>query len=69
MKFEYNGKEDGRVCVAYIDMDGDLRIRTQDDDAVIFYANTKDLPSPDCVFTPSVSQARFYPGDKITITF
>jgi len=71
MKFEYDGKEDTRECVAYIDENGNLRIRdtgrkTEKRGSVCFtelgIKNGYD-------FSPTTGTRKFYPGDKITITF
>ena len=67
MKFTYNTKPDDRECVAYIDRDGDLRIRDERDGSVAFCSDDGvviGLP-----WQPSDALHRFYPGDSITITF
>lgn len=68
MKFEYDGKSEDRECVAYIDDDGDLCFADDSGDAVLFSAATGTIQS--CLlWNTSDATRKFYPGDKITITF
>jgi hypothetical protein len=71
MKFEYDSKACRGEPVAYIDSDGDLRIKDrpsgkenvclfQDGDTVINLDFAPDDPT---------NRHVFYPGDSITITF
>ena len=68
MKFEYDGKRDDQECVAYIDHCGDLRVADDSDEAVCFSAITGTIRSG-AVWWPETATHKFYPGDKITITF
>ena len=70
MKFEYEEKRDDRECVAYIDDEGDLIIKD-----TINHVNehpilmrSGDVGMNDG-FRLDTATHKFYPGDKITITF
>lgn len=70
MKFEYNSKSEERECVAYIDGDGDLCMRDGNEyvDMIalgVSGASTYKVEE----FDQSEATHRFYPGDKLTITF
>lgn len=67
MKFEYEDNQVSRECVAYVDDDGDIVIKDVDGDTVC-------LTSDNCLISdygwrPREAIHKFYPGDKITITF
>lgn len=74
MRFEYTDEMDVDDCVAYID-DGGLVVRSSFDssvshDAVTIFddgsgVNAKDFWDP---YNDNITK-RFYPGDKLTITF
>lgn len=70
MKFEYDSKSDERKCVAYIDDDGDLIMAD-----ILGVASAVSLGSDgaatyrEITFDPKKAVHKFYPGDKITITF
>ena len=68
MNFEYDGSED--KCVAYIDGDGDLFILTDNVGWMIVSGDETGVchaaPPDD---NPTGVEYRFYPGDKLTITF
>lgn len=67
MKFEYDRKERTDDCVAFIDSDGDLVIVDRDGDAIAFGV---ECVHPSYELSDSTYIAhKFYPGDKITITF
>lgn len=65
MKFEYEVKQDNRECVAYIDDDGDLVVKNDGGACVI----VGDSYCCEFTFHPSRNDHKFYPGDKVTITF
>ena len=67
MKFEYDGKADGSKCVAFIDLDGDLWVKT-DEGSVVFYKEGYATSYGDMWLVENATH-KFYPGDKITITF
>ena len=67
MKFEYDGKEGARACVAFIDYDGDLWIKTDEGSCLMFKSG--DIPSAGVLWEQGRAVHKFYPGDKITITF
>lgn len=73
MKFEYDGKEDARECVAYIDRDGGMCIKVEEThiDSELVCIDTDGFFRFDLSWNPSYTgvKKRFYPGDKITITF
>lgn len=71
MKFEYDGKENGRECVAFIDEDGVLYIKT-DEGSTLLYGGSESPnhgSNEDWDYGLSRATHKFYPGDKITITF
>jgi hypothetical protein len=68
MKFEYENKERDDECVAYIDIDGDLIVK-RDQSAFLIHS---DISGSDdsWPWSPETDAThKFYPGDKITITF
>ena len=70
MKFTYDTKQDARECVAYIDEDGDLRMKT--DEGVVYMYKDNSTPSQNYsheFWDPYDAIHRFYTGDKITIEF
>ena len=71
MKFEYQD-QDATQCVAYIDLAGCLRMRdtgrAEDRRGAICLRTDGELKNG-YVWEPDAAQRRFYPGDKITITF
>ncbi len=77
MKFEYDGDSEQRECVAFIDGDGLLWVGAYclyDDDvkSVVFTSDDKphvgDISLKTGMALFGVTK-RFYPGDKLTITF
>lgn len=67
MKFEYDEEDAREDCVAYIDVDGELVIKGTGTSAVWF--DKFGRVHKDFTWDESNSIHRFYPGDKITITF
>lgn len=67
MKFEYDGTDSERDCVAYIDGEGDLIINGDCGDG-IFISKEYETAGPS-EWEPEDAAQKFYPGDKITITF
>lgn len=70
MKFEYDGEEDDRECVAYLDLDGILCIKGHGDSEPLLLSEDGSTYHS-WAFTPDRSDVvrKFYHGDKITITF
>lgn len=70
MKFEYNDMENESDCVAFIDDDGDLCLKDKNTDMGVYVAIT-DASTETFYDYMSLNgvKKRFYPGDKITITF
>ena len=70
MKFEYDVKEDTRECVAYIDDFGHLIVNNtrEKGSSFVFMPDQKGTTYWD-KFRPECTDVKFYPGDKITITF
>ncbi len=70
MKFEYDVKEDTRECVAYIDHCGHLVVKNtrEKGSSFVFMPVQKETTYWD-TFSPGDTDVKFYPGDKITITF
>ena len=67
MKFDYeNPNAKQPECVAYLDDDGDLFIKDHDGDCVAIGPIGVLLSAK---FDPELATCKFYPGDKITITF
>ena len=65
MKFEYEKRESDRECVAY--MYGEfLYIQDSDGDCVVLSDRGVGI---DPVWNPDEATYKFYPGDKVTITF
>ena len=69
MKFEYDCAEDQRECVAFIS-GGCLYIKT-DSGGVAMYTDDPPVSHGDSIWYMRLDRAtrKFYPGDKITITF
>lgn len=67
MKFEYELSKDNRECVAYIDPIGDLIIKDADGMSICFVCG--GVPSGSYDWEPERATRKFYPGDKVTITF
>jgi hypothetical protein len=74
MQFEYEPREeDIALCVAYIDAAGHLRIRdagrTSDRErGAIVLRQAGDIKNG-YLWEPEAAQRRFYPGDRVIITF
>lgn len=70
MKFEYDNMNDDRECVAYIDGDGDLCMRDNHSNVLLVTLGRCGASTYETeVFDPSDATHKFYPGDKLTITF
>jgi hypothetical protein len=69
MKFEHDGKTDDRECVAFIDGDGDLWIKTDKGSCLMYGGSEYTEPSAGNLWFSDTAIKKFYPGDKITITF
>jgi len=75
MKFEYGDEKGGAECVAFIDGEGDLWIRTEENEGmlnVMFELNGDITPGSVPIEEGMARQGykkKFYHGDKITITF
>mgnify|MGYP003459791044 CR=1 FL=1 len=67
MNFEYDVKDNELECVAFIDDDGDLWIKTDEGSCLMFKSG--DIPSAGDLWKEGQAVHKFYPGDKITITF
>jgi len=72
MKFEYDEKETrDPECVALVDIYGTLTIKT--DEGCTYLYNDSNTPNNGSIGNWSISMLhsthKFYPGDKITITF
>ena len=69
MKFEYDGAEDQRECVAFIES-GRLYVKT-DIGCVVICNDEPPASYGNIVWDMRIVRAirKFYPGDKITITF
>lgn len=68
MKFEYDGKECGLECVAYIGSCGELIIKT-DEGVTLMYEDETPNHGGFSDWEEGRAVHKFYPGDKITITF
>ena len=66
MKFEYDGKVDERECVAYISKWG---LVYKDKDTCITIFDDGSGIGTDSHWDEQDAIQKFYPGDKITITF
>jgi len=71
MKFKYDGDDRDDECVAFIDNCGDLCVKSDDEEGIYF---TKDGSVFSCstfddYMEENIAAHKFYPGDKITITF
>ena len=70
MRFEYEGETTDKECVAYIDNEGDLIINTESNGWVIIGGeNSGESYSASPDENSFGVKKKFYPGDKITITF
>lgn len=71
MKFEYDGDSEQRECVAYIVASGELVVRNIDNGNAICMGpyGSAAYVSNITRFDPSDATRKFYPGDKVTITF
>lgn len=73
MKFEYENKVDDRECVAFIDADGDLCLKADGADDIVWLTTGGvqycESPRNNFDFQKEKAVHRFYPGDTITITF
>ena len=70
MKLEYDVKNDDRECVAYIDKDGDLKVKGESESENICLRIDCKNHFSDAYFDPADwAKHKFYPGDKLTITF
>lgn len=69
MKFEYDGAADDHKCVAFI-QGGCLYVKT-DSGCVAMYDDEPPASYSDIIWDMRIALAirKFYPGDKITITF
>lgn len=70
MKFEYENKNDDKECVAFIRY-GDLYIKERDGGNLVISDDGSflgGLPWHNVETSPEITH-KFYPGDKITITF
>lgn len=69
MKFEYDGAEETRECVAFIES-GCLYVKT-DSGCVAMYGDALPASYGDIIWDMRIVLAtrKFYHGDKITITF
>lgn len=63
MKVEYEENDEQRGCVAFLDCDGDLWVFVGGDWRCVSGSYEDDL------LDESDAKQKFYPGDKITITF
>lgn len=74
MKFEYEVSKEDRECVAFIDDEGDLCVNADGAGCAYFLTNGRHFINEafgsfeDYVKDNDPVQ-KFYPGDKITITF
>jgi hypothetical protein len=68
MKFEYDDEKDRGECVAFIDSDGDLIVKTESGNS-IWISTFGEVHDNFGEFNDTDATYRFYPGDKITITF
>lgn len=69
MKFEYEKQDKASECVAFIDFDGELMVKSASGgtiwfsyQGIVYEDHLKDWKEDTAVH-------RFYPGDSITITF
>ena len=76
MKFEYDVKEEDRECVAVLHVfnEGDeqcLAVKADGNDVVWFYPHGNVSVQQNGMYEDDDSSVirKFYPGDKITITF
>lgn len=65
MKFEYT-PEPKREPVAYIDVDGDLVIKSSIEKAILLRTNNK--VEHGWGWNPESAEKKFYRGDRVTIT-
>lgn len=72
MKFEYDEQPDKGECVAFIDNDGDLCMKNGEGIIYLTRGNASFSFEEACFESYMVDNGatkKFYPGDKITITF
>ena len=75
MKFEYDSKSYNVECVAYVDKHNHLVVKnsrsceSEDTSFVFMTTSSKDTTTMWDEFNPDNAVKKFYPGDKITITF
>lgn len=74
MKIEYERNKDDSECVAYIDAQGHLVVKDQrvveGNASFVFMPNMGKVNTTYWdEFNPYGCKEKFYPGDKITITF
>jgi len=69
MKFEYDGADQDRECVAFIDDVGDLWIRDRHGSENVCISKIGEVIYAEGDFFIEGAVKKFYPGDKITITF
>lgn len=69
MRFDYETKQDDRECVAYIDEDGDLVIKENSNGCSLHPLFRKNGDVGVSPWVESLAVHKFYPGDKLTITF
>lgn len=71
MKFEYDDGRPVSECVAFIDDEGDLCIRSSDNKGVYLIADGEVVGGLHFEEYMCINEVvrKFYPGDKITITF
>lgn len=67
MKFTYDEKEDRGECVAYVDKDGDLILKTECGQCV--WVASHGVYLHHFAFDECRATRKFYPSDKITIEF
>ena len=70
MEFKYDNIDDERECVAFIDNEGDLIIKLEDGTNMVMQESGEPFKGSvgfDMLFCSAVH--KFYPGDKVTITF
>ena len=72
MKFEYGEKAvNDRTCVAFIDKQGWLKVKDQHGNHHVWLTPQGEVVHSDTFGSDEHTSAvkKFYPGDKITITF
>lgn len=74
MRFEYETKQDDRECVAVVrEIDGKINLTIKTDEGCTYIYDDHETPNHgtprDWDHEVSLATHKFYPGDKITITF